>query len=242
MKPILLLLLTALPLWAAPKKLLYLAHMAGHKHESVPLSIEVVTELGRKSRAFAVNATADCSVLTRENLRQYAAVMFNTTGELPMDQAQKEALLDFVKNGGGFLGVHSATDTFYKWPAYGELIGGYFVRHPWHQEVTVRVEDEKDPVVRHLAPSFRIHDEIYQLRDFSRQRSHVLLSLDTWSVDLRKARDNPAPNNDYPLAWIHNYGRGRVFYTALGHRKEVWQDARFQTLLVNAIRWAMGGK
>ena len=156
----------ALVSWAAPKKLLYITHTAGHKHESVPTSVEVMKELADESRAFAVTATADCSLLTRANLRQYRAVMFNTTGELPMDEAQKQALLDFVKNGGGFLGVHSATDTFYKWPSYGELIGGYFVRHPWHQEVTVRVEDQSNPIVRDLAPSFRMTDEIYQLRDF----------------------------------------------------------------------------
>ena len=242
MKPILFLLLTAMPLWAAPKKLLFITHSAGFKHESVPTAAQVMQELAGKTGAFELTVTADCAALNRENLKKYRAVMFYTTGELPIDGAQKQALLDFMKNGGGFLGVHSATDTFYKWPDYGELIGGYFVRHPWKQEVNVIVEDPQNPIVRFLAPAFRIEDEIYVFRNFSPLRSHVLLRLDSNSVDLKKAKETRDHETTYPLAWVQNYGKGRVFYNALGHRDEVWRDERFQKMLVNGVRWAMGAK
>ncbi|HVG17854.1 MAG TPA: ThuA domain-containing protein, partial [Blastocatellia bacterium] len=183
----------------------------------------------------------DCSLLTRENLKQYAAVVFYTTGELPVSDEQKAALLDFVKSGKGFVGIHSATDTFYKWAEYGELIGGYFDQHPWHQQVTVKVEDRNHPATRHLGAAFEIKDEIYQFKDFSRDRVHVLLSLDTGSVDLTLPAVRRT-DKDFALAWWRNYGRGRVFYTALGHGAEVWQDGRFQQHLLGALRWAMGDK
>ncbi len=243
MKPVLLFLLAALPAWAAgPKKLLYVTQTAGFKHESVPTSVEVMKELAGKTKAFEVTVMPDVSALTRETLRKYDAVMFNTTGELPMSAEQKQAFLDFVKKGRGFLGVHSATDTFYQWPEYGELIGGYFVRHPWNEEVNVLVEDPRNPIVGFLAPSFRIADEIYVFRNFSPLHSHVLLRLDTSSVDLKKAKETRDHETTYPLAWVRSYGKGRVFYIALGHRNEVWRDERFQKLLVNGIHWATGGK
>jgi hypothetical protein len=236
--PILLAVAAALSLTAAPKRLLYLTHRAGFRHESVPRSAEVVKALAQKSGAFAVSVSDDCQDISRESLKRYRAVMFFTTGELPLDDRQKEALLEFVRRGGGFLGVHSATDTLYKWPAYGELIGAYFRRHPWNQEVTVRVEAPASPLVQPWAPAFRIHDEIYAWRASPRPASRVLLSLDLTSVD--PARDRDAPTGaDYPLAWTRSYGKGRVYYNALGHRPEVWDDPRFQEMLRRAILWAM---
>ena len=174
----------------------------------------MLKQLGETSRAFRVTTTEDVSAFTAENLRHYAAVMFFTTGELPMSDAQKAALLAFVRSGRGFLGVHSATDTFYKWPDYRKLVGGYFNEHPWHQKVTVDVADPANPLVGFLAPSFAINDEIYQIRDFDAQTSRILLRLDPASVDL------DAPNvhrQDYgwPLAWTRSYRpRPRVLYGA----------------------------
>ena len=176
--------------------------------------------------------------LSRERLKQYEAVVFYTTGELPISAEQKAAFLDFIKGGKGFVGIHSATDTFYKWPEYGEMIGGYFDKHPWHQEVTIKVEAPKHPATRHLGASFKLADEIYQFKDFSRARVNVLLSLDTGSVDLNRPGVHRA-DRDFALAWWRNYGRGRVFYTALGHRAEVWQDVRYQQHLLGALRWVM---
>ncbi|HEX8186278.1 MAG TPA: ThuA domain-containing protein [Blastocatellia bacterium] len=223
----------------AKRKVLYLTHSAGWKHDVLPLSEQMLKEIGERSGAFEVTATQDCSALTRDKLKQYSAVVFYTTGELPITDEQKAALLDFIKSGKGFVGIHSATDTFYKWPEYGELIGGYFDQHPWHQEVTVKVEDQNHPASRHLGKSFKMTDEIYQFKDFSRSRVHVLLSLNVNSVDLTKPNVHRT-DKDFALAWWRNYGKGRVFYTALGHRPEVWQDERFQQHLLGGLRWAMG--
>ena len=223
----------------AKRKVLYLTHSAGFKHEVLPLSEQILKQIGERSGAFEVTATQDCSVLSRIGLKPYDAVVFYTTGELPISDAQKAAFLDFIRSGKGFVGIHSATDTFYKWPEYGELIGGYFDQHPWHQEVTINVEDQRHPATHHLERTFKITDEIYQFKDFSRSRVHVLLSLDATSVDLNKPAVHRT-DKDFAVAWWRNYGKGRVFYTALGHRPEVWQDERFQRHLLGAVRWAMG--
>ena len=155
-----------------------------------------------------------------------------------MSVAEKAALLGFVRAGRGFLGVHSATDTFYTWPDYLDLIGGYFNGHPWHQAVTIEVADTSDPLVAFLGNSVQFEDEIYQISDFDYRGSHVLLRLDQSSVDLGKP-DVHRRFYGWPLAWTRSYGQGRVFYTALGHEASVWQDARYQRILTNAIRWSM---
>jgi type 1 glutamine amidotransferase len=219
-----------------PVRLLYFTHSAGYRHEVIPASREVLKRIGDMAPPFEMTASEDVAVFTAENLRRFAAVMFFTTGELPMDDVQKQALMDFVRDGGGFLGVHSATDTFYKWPEYGWLIGGYFDQHPWHQELRIIV-DRFDPLVSFIGrPALVITDEIYQIRDFA-AGSHVVLRLDPTTVDL--GRDNVHRHPwGWPLAWTRSYGHGRVFYTALGHEEAVWRDVRFQTLLHNAVLWA----
>jgi uncharacterized protein len=232
--------LTASPSHAErwPNRILYFTHSAGYRHEVIPTSQGVLKEIGENSRAFEMTATEDVSVFTAENLRHYAAVIFFTTGELPMSDAQKGALLAFVRSGGGFIGVHSASDTFYLWPEYGKLIGGYFNEHPWRQKVTVDVADPGNPLVAFLAPSFAISDEIYQIRDFEAASSRILLRLDPASVDL-DAQNVHRQDYGWPLAWTRSFGRGRVFYTALGHEEAVWRDPRYQQMLTNAILWTI---
>ena len=219
-------------------RILYVTHSAGYRHEVIPFSQVMLKQLGDTSGIFGVTATEDFAEFTAANLRRYAAVMFFTTGELPMRNAQKTALLDFVRSGGGFLGVHYATDTFYAWPDYLGLIGGYFDQHPWHQSVRIEVVDPTDPLVSFLGPSLQIEDEIYQIRDFDDRTSHVLLRLDETSVDLTRSNVHRRPYG-WPLAWTRAYGRGRVFYTALGHEQAVWADPRYQRMLLNAILWAI---
>ena len=135
------------------ERILYFTYSAGYRHEVIPLSKAILTQLGKDSGVFEVTATEDTSEFSTENLKRYAAVMFYTSGELPMSGAQKMALLNFVRSGRGFLGVHSATDTFYTWPDYLDLIGGYFNGHPWHQAVTIEVVDPGDPMVSFLGDS-----------------------------------------------------------------------------------------
>ena len=151
---------------------------------------------------------------------------------------ERDQKLWFSIVGRGLVGVHSATDTFYKWPEYGEIMGGYFDNHPWHEEVGVIVEDREHPSTKRLPERFRITDEIYQFKSWSRDNVHVLIRLDPDTVDLTKKGVNRT-DRDFGLSWTNTYGEGRSFYTAFGHRKEVWDDPRFQTLLVEGIRWAM---
>ena len=230
------------PTWAkTPKqgKLLYMTLCAGFKHASVPLSKEIVKEIGDKSGAFETTVTEDVGAFTADNLKKFDAVMFNTTGELPMSEEEKRALLNFVRSGHGFVAVHSATDTFYEWADFGELIGGYFNGHPWHETVTILVADPSSKLVNFLGKSFQINDEIYQTSDFQAKDSRVLLKLDPSSVDLKK----PGVQRRYygwPVAWTRKYGKGRVYYNGLGHDDWVWKDPRYQQMLLNGIKWAMG--
>jgi hypothetical protein len=220
------------------QRVLYLTHSAGYRHDVIPLSKTILAELGSNSGIFEVTSTEDTSDLSVENLRGYAAVVFYTSGELPMSDVQRTALLNFVRAGRGFVGIHSATDTFYTWPGYLDLIGGYFNGHPWHQAVTVDVADPGDPVVAFLGSSFQLTDEIYQISDFDHRGSRVLLRLDPGSVDLGRSGVHRRFYG-WPLAWTRGYGEGRVFYTALGHEPSVWQDDRYQRLITNAILWSM---
>jgi type 1 glutamine amidotransferase len=221
-----------------PERVLYFTYSAGYRHDVIPLSEAVLAQLGKNSGAFEVIATDDLSEFSTGNLERYAAVMFYTTGEIPMSSVQKTALLSFVRSGRGFLGVHSATDTFYAWPDYLDLIGGYFNGHPWHQDVTIEVADTADPVVAFLGNSLQLNDEIYQISDFDYRGSRVLLRLEQSSVDLSKTGVHRRFYG-WPLAWKRSFGEGRVFYSALGHEASVWRDPRYQRLLTNAILWSM---
>jgi uncharacterized protein len=235
---------TAWPLAARTEqhrnRILYFTHSAGYRHAVIPLSHAILKQLGETSGLYDVTATEDVSEFTIENLARYGAVMFFTSGELPLNDAQKSALLHFVRSGSGFLGIHSAADTFYGWPDYLKLVGGYFDGHPWHQAVRIEVADTSSPLVSFLGASLEIEDEIYQFKDFDEQGSHVLLRLDETSVDLARAGVRRR-SYGWPLAWTRSFGQGRVFYTALGHEAAVWRDSRYQRTLLNAILWTVRG-
>lgn len=160
---------------------------------------------------------------------------------LAMDDSQKADFLSFIREDGkGFLGAHSANDTFYKWPAYGEMIGGYFDLHPWNQfQAPIIVEDRSFPGMQKFPPAFTIHDEIYQAKDFSRERVRVLMRVDADKVDLR-AKGVHRTDKDFAVTWARNYGKGRVFYCGLGHREEVWDRPDVRKMWLEAIKWAMG--
>jgi len=229
-------------------RLLMVTYSAGYQHDVVrrPAAGElstaerVVVDLGHDSGRFEVSHVAtreDLERLTVTSVRAQRAVLFFTTGELPIAPTVRHAIFQSVRDGGGFVGVHSATDTWYAVPEYRELLGGSFDGHPWHQRARLIVEDRTHPATRHLGEAFEVTDEIYQFRDWSRSRAHVLLRLDPRSVDVGRGK---RPDGDYALAWTKAYGRGRVIYTALGHEPGVWTDDRFRAHLLGAIRWALG--
>ena len=221
---------------SGPVRVLMVTATAGFHHSSIATAQEEVPRLGQESGAFTVTLlpdVPDLAGLTAEQLAQTDVVFFaNTSSELPLDDAQKRAVLAFVFNGGGFVGAHSATDTLYQWPDYGQLVGAYFREHPWTQEVRLTVEDAAHPITQGLDLSRPWLEEIYVFRDNPRPRAHVLFSLDAASVGADPVTE------DHPLAWCAAYGAGRTFYTGLGHFESMWQDARFQRLLLNGFRWA----
>ena len=168
------------------ERVLYFTYSAGYRHDVIPAFRGNFDTAWKEFRAFEVTPTEDTSEFSTRNLERYTAVIFYTTGEIPMSGAEKTALLNFVRSGRGFIGVHSATDTFYSWPDYLDLIGGYFNGHPWHQVVTIEVADAADPLVAILGIRFNLNDEIYQINDFDYRGLRVLLRLDQSSVDLSK--------------------------------------------------------
>ena len=227
---------------AAKKKLLVVTESKGFVHsvvkrkgDELSLVEKTFIEMGDKSGLFEAVCTQDSrSAITAENLKNFDAVWFYTTGELPLSDVQKADLLAFVRNGKGFGGCHSATDTFYKWKEYGELIGAYFAGHPpGLQDIKVKVEDTKHPATKHLGESFDYKDEIYQYKEYSPDKVHVLMRIDMKATPKnlwRKDMDNP-------LAWTKEYGKGRVFYTAFGHAEHVWRDERFQEHVIGGLRY-----
>lgn len=225
------------------KRVLFITESRGFRHgvvnrgkEKYALAEKVMMEIGEKSGDFEAVCSQDSrKEITAENLKNFDAVFFYTTGELPLSDTQKADLINFIRKGGGFGGCHSATDTFYRWPEYGKIIGGYFDGHPWHKKVKVIVEDTKNPATKHLGKEFVITDEIYQFRaPYDRSKLHVLMRLDEAEAGKGKRKDR-----DNALAWIQEYGKGRVFYTALGHRDEVWKDERFQKHLLGGLRYVL---
>jgi type 1 glutamine amidotransferase len=212
-------------------RVLMLTATAGFRHDSIPTAREVLTRLA-PAAGFSVTATENLADVSATRLSATDVLMFAlTTGELPFDDAQKRAITEFVANGGGFIGVHSAADTLYEWPDYGRLVGAYFKEHPWTQQATVLVEDRTHPTTSGLGAAFSLLDEFYTFRENPRPSVHVLLSLDPASVGAQ---------GDFPLAWTQTIGRGRSYYSALGHFSETWNDPRFQNQIVSAIRWTAG--
>jgi type 1 glutamine amidotransferase len=214
----------------SPVRVLMLTATRGFRHDSIPTAIDVMKGLSASSRSFTVDATEDVSSISAGSLAPYDVLVFAlTTGELEFTADQKSAIVTFVSQGKGFIGVHSAADTLYEWADYGRLVGAYFKEHPWTQAATVVVEDATHPSTAGLGDRFSIMEEFYTFRDNPRSGVHVLLRLDASSVGAA---------GDYPLAWIHAFGAGRSYYNALGHFAETWRDPLFQRQLVGAIQWA----
>jgi len=205
---------------------------AGFRHDSIAAARQALTSLGSSSGEFTVTATEDVSAVNAATLANYDVLFFAlTSGELAFTDAQKADILAFVSNGRGFLGAHSATDTLYGWPEYGALVGAYFKEHPWTRHASVIVEDPAHPTATGLGDRFSIEEEFYTFRENPRNRVHVLLRLDAASV---------GASGDYPLAWVQPYGKGRVYYNALGHFASTWADTQFQRQIAAAIRWSAG--
>ena len=216
--------------------ILMLRHSAGFEHSYLPNAEVAIKDLS-KANGWNVLTTHYLDRVTAESLEKIDVLIFATTGELAFSDEQKQAILDFVKNGKGFFGIHNATDTCYEWAEYGEMLGGYFAGHPWTQEIGVIVEDSNHPATRMLDSSFRVFDEIYTFKNWDRNKTHVLMHVDNDTVDLAKGNRD---DDDYAMAWCHNYGEGRVMYSGFGHPDDLWKQDWFLEHIAGCIKWAGG--
>ena len=234
------------------KKVLAIGAVAGFQHDTVSNGMATIYELGKESGLWDTYIRTDTQLLTKKkiaagnakNLDYFDAVYFYTTGELAMTDDQKADLLSFVHDDGkGFIGGHSAIDTFYKWPEYGEMVGAYFDNHPWGQFLApIVVEDRESAITRHFPAKFEIKDEIYQpSKEFSRDKLRVLMRLDPapGKVDWAHAGVKRT-DHDVAVAWVKEYGKGRVFYTTFGHREEVYDRPDIRKMYLEAVKWALG--
>ncbi|HOX38164.1 MAG TPA: DUF1080 domain-containing protein [Candidatus Brocadiia bacterium] len=245
---------------AKPRKILVFGLCRGFRHSSIECGAKALELMGQKTGAFETVTSEDIAMFEPESLAQFDAVCMNNTtldlfmppdyDKLPQAEQAKarersdrlrKALLDFVSGGKGLIGIHAATDCFYNWAEYGEMMGGYFDGHPWSEEVGVKVEEPDHPLCAAFgAAGFSVRDEIYQFRDpYSRKNLRVLLSLDVNKTNMSKDGIK-RKDGDFAVTWVRRYGKGRVFYCSLGHMEEIfWNPAILQHYL-DGIQYAMG--
>ncbi len=221
---------------AAPKKLLVVTVTKGYRHGSIPVAEKILGEIAAKSSAFSVDyARTDEDIaqkMTMQGLKGYDGVIFaNTTGDLPLPD--KEGFINWLKSGKAFVGMHSATDTFHGFPPFIEMIGGEFSHHPAITEVQCLNVDANHPACKSLPKTWTVTDEIYMFKSYDPKKVHLLLKLD-------KDPGNKSQAGEFPIAWCSEYGKGKVFYTELGHRDEVWNDTNYQNHVLGGIKWVVG--
>lgn len=240
---------------AAPKKLLVVTATKGFRHSSIPTAERIIARLGEESGLYTVefvrggkNGRDDAEVAAKmapAELQKYDGVIFaNTTGELAIPD--KEFFLNWIKSGKAFIGMHSCSDTYHGYPPFIQMLGGEFLTHKAQVRVQCLNQDPEHPATAHFGPHFEVHDEIYLFKNFHRDQVHGLLWLDK--------HPNFGIPGDYPVSWCKAYGKGRVFYTSLGHREDVWDDdpnlrgrrnppevsRAYQQHILGGIKWALG--
>ncbi|WP_447641457.1 MULTISPECIES: ThuA domain-containing protein [Chitinophagaceae] len=213
-------------------KVLVFSKTAGFHHASIPTAIAAIQHLG-KENGFDIDTTTNASLFNKKNLKQYKAVIFASTTGTVLDSNQKDAFRQYIEHGGGYVGIHAATDTEYDWPWYNKLVGAYFSTHPHQQEAKLIVVDKNNPATKHLPSEWTRKDEWYNFKNIQTDL-HVLITIDEKSY-------SGGTNGDFhPMAWYHDYDGGRAFYTALGHTDESYSDPLFLQHLLGGIQYAMG--
>jgi uncharacterized protein len=215
------------------KKILVFSKTAGYRHTSSIVSgKKYILELGKKNK-FSVDTTESADMFTAENLKKYAAVVFLCTTGNVLNNDQQKAFEDFIRNGGGYVGLHSAADTEYDWPWFGELNGAYFKSHPRPQEAVFNIIDQNNIATAHLPNPWKRLDELYNFKWIGTDL-HVLIKIDESSYT------GGANGEDHPMAWYHEFDGGRGFYTALGHDNKSWEDPLYVQHVLGGIQYAMG--
>ena len=232
------------------KHVLVIGQTKGFEHDSVPDARAAIYNMGKQTGLWDTTLRTDTELITKKplgnnarNLDYFDLLIFtSTTGELTLDDSQKADMLSFIHDEGkGFVGIHAALDTNYNWPEYGEMIGGWFDQHPWSTfNAPILNEDPNFPAVRHFPAAFVKYDEIYQPKAWSRDKVNVLLSLDPTKLNYDNNPRIHRADHDFPVAWSKMYGKGRVFYSTLGHTEESWDDPDIRTMYFEAIKWSLG--
>lgn len=238
------------PAARAKKRILVIGQTKGFQHDSVSSAMAAIWTLGHQTGLWDAYMRTDTQLLTKKKLElnakslpDFDAVVFaSTTGEMDLDDQQKADLLSFVHDDArGYVGIHASADTNYKWPDYGLLTGGWFNEHPWMTfDAPIVVEDPDFPAVRHFPKAFVKHDEIYQLKDWSRDKVNVLLRLDETKLNYDNNPRIHRDDHDFAVAYAKMYGKGRVFYSTLGHTNESWDDPDIRKMYFEAVRWVLG--
>ena len=228
-----------------PVRILFVTQSAGFRHGSVTrkegnlsVSERVMTELGISSNEFRVDCTQDVAKeFTKEKLEHYDIVMFYTTGKLPIAEENLDYFFnDWLKQKGhGFIGTHSAADTFKDYEPYWDMIGGSFNGHPWGSGSTVTITNHEPnhPIVKAWGEEFTLKDEIYQFKNWQPEKVRVLMSLNMEKTSLKKPYH-------IPICWCKSYGEGKVFHMSLGHREDIWTNETYQKSILGGIRWIVG--
>ena len=232
--------------WSAQKTVLvytrnFVTNGKGYVHENIQTSVETIRKMGAEN-GFAVDVSDSPSVFTDANLKKYAALVFsNSNNEAFANDAQRDAFQRYIRAGGGFVGIHSASGSERDWPYFWSVLGGKFVRHPKLQKFTVRVADAHHPATRDLPATFEWTDECYYL-DHLNPDIHPLIVVDPAQLDDPQKATYPGDRfgDRMPLAWYQKFDGGREFYIALGHRKEDYANPILYRQILGGILWAIG--
>jgi len=206
----------------------------GFRHSSIPNGVAAIQKLGREN-GFSVDTTENSSLFNEENLKKYSAVVFlNTTGDV-LDVYQQADFERYIQAGGGFMGIHAATDCEYGWPWYGKLVGAYFKSHPSIQPAKINIRDKSHPSTRHLPDNWERTDEWYNFRIPPAEADvKVLATIDESSY---KGGEN---GTYHPMVWYHDYDGGRAYYTEFGHTEESYADPAYLQHILGGIQYAIG--
>jgi len=235
---------------AKPRKILVFWRCEGFFHTSIPVVNEALKIMGQKTGAYEVAVcTDDYSIFTPEKLRQFDVVCLNNTTHLKFDPKKTpercKALMDFVKNGKGIVGIHAGTDNFYDWPEAMEMMGGKFTGHPWGGGGTwaVKIDEPDHPLTAAFkGKGFKINDEIYRTDPplYSRSKQRVLMSLDMSDPTTKNARGVKPSDADTGITWIKTWGKGRIFYCSLGHNNHIFWNPTILQHYLDGIQFALG--
>ena len=204
----------------------------GYRHASIKDGIAAIKEMGL-TNGFEVDTSENVNSFTTENLKKYKALIFlNPTGSNVFNEEQKQAFKQYINNGGGYVGIHAASDFNYEWEWYGKMVGAYFESHPKVQEAKLNIVAPKNKMVKGLPQPWLHKDEWYNFKSMN-TTVKVLIKVDETSYQGGNMK------NDHPISWYHEFEGGRVFYTALGHTKECYTDPLFLNHVWAGLKWAM---